>query len=127
MRFCLHNELCLENDLCIYSQFLSGVLKTGLEALSSRQVVDLIKTGKKMSSYPLFFQAVCITLGCLDHQDNLRDFSPFLASFSSLPLRWLEALSSRHLIRTQKLPVLKPVLILLHTCRQLDIKTPDRN
>ena len=41
----------------IYGQFVSGVLKTGLEALSSRQVVDLIKTGKKMSSYPLFLSS----------------------------------------------------------------------
>ena len=93
------------------SQLLCSVLKTGLEALSSRQLPVLIKTGWNMSCYAQFLSR------CLHKYKAVLIIKTtwwFWASFSSLLWRWLhnclEALSSRQSTTTQKMPVLKPCL-----------------
>ena len=88
-----------------------SVLKTGLEAMSSRQLPVLIKTGWKMSCCGQFLSR------CLHKYKAVLIIKTtwwFWASFSSLPWRWLhnclEALSSRQSTTTQKMPVFKPGL-----------------
>ena len=105
------SEIYIYPEIWFYSQLLCSVLKTGLEALSSRQLPVLIKTGWKMSCCGQFLSR------CLHKYKAVLIIKTtwwFWASFSSLPWRWLhnclEALSSRQSTTTQKMPVFKPGL-----------------